>query len=66
MKTFKFLFAGLIAAAVFGTPGFSSEKIGAAGYHIYAHAHNDYEHERPLLGLEEALSGIALAGSIMI
>lgn len=49
MKTFKFLFAGLIAAAVFGTPGFSSEKIGAAGYHIYAHAHNDYEHERPLL-----------------
>ncbi|MBN2327313.1 MAG: hypothetical protein JXR73_09160, partial [Candidatus Omnitrophica bacterium] len=43
------LFVGWIAAAVFGMSGFSSEENDSPGYHIYAHAHNDYEHERPLL-----------------
>lgn len=49
-------FTALLATLIAAVPAlaqrgaeYRAEPSETAGYHIYSHAHNDYEHERPLL-----------------
>jgi hypothetical protein len=43
------IYVGLPQSADLSDKPVPAQPSPIAGYHVYAHAHNDYEHMRPLL-----------------